>query len=64
MFRCALTKKLSKPGEPMIKIVVETRQTVYVNKDAEGTEHISHGHEIVKEIGVTQEGFELWKASF
>lgn len=58
MFICAVTGKVSKPKEPMIKVVMETRPVVYNN----GTDEdpiISQGFEIVREIGVTKEGYDI-----
>ena len=65
-FICAVTKKVSKPREPQIKVVVETRPVMYSNwvpdpDDPDGermVEKISRGSEIVKEISVTKEGHE------
>ena len=64
MFRCAVTGKLTKPREPQIKIVVETRPKEYVNFkwDEETREKIrieSRGFETVKEVSVSQEGYDL-----
>ncbi len=61
MFRCAITGNVTKPGEPMTKVVVETRPTTYVNYkwDEEADEKVridSKGFETVKEIAVSQEG--------
>ncbi len=66
MFVCAVTGKVSKPGEPMVKVVVETRPKQYVNLvtriDENGREFqetvTSTGWEIVREIQVTPEGYE------
>lgn len=66
MFICAVTGKVSKPGEPQIKVVVETRKVEYKNlinhEDERGrsvqVEKVSRGEEIVKEIAVTKEGFD------
>ena len=58
MFICAITGKVSEPHEKMIKVVVETRPRTYTNFDEDGVEIISRGSEIVKEIGVTQAGFD------
>ncbi len=61
MFKWAITGKTSKKGEPMLKIVTETRQRTYVNVMPDGEERLSTGHEIIKEIGVTQEGSKQWQ---
>jgi hypothetical protein len=58
MFICAVTGKVSEPREKMIKVVVETRPRTYLNWNADGDEVVSHGSEIVREIGVTKEGFD------
>lgn len=68
MFKCAITGKISKPNEPMIKVVTETRPKVYENmvydEDEEGGRVIlSKGFETVKEIAVTQEGLDIMKAT-
>lgn len=60
-FVCAVTKKPSKPREKAIKIVVETRPVTYVNTNADGDPIMSSGHEIVKEIMVTQAGLDIIK---
>jgi len=71
MFICDVTKKCSKPGEPMIKVPVQFRDTVYTNKVRVISEEddfderpryemkVSTGTEIVKEICVTQEGLDI-----
>lgn len=55
MFLCAVTGITSKPREPMVKVVVETRPRTYINV-VDGVEVESHGIEIVQEIGVTKAG--------
>jgi len=59
MFRCAITGKLSKPGEKMNKVVVETREKTYT--DPETGEVVGKGWEIVKEVSVSDEGLKIWK---
>lgn len=54
MFRCELTGKLTKPGEKMKKIVVQTRERVYLDEDGLET---GRGTEIVKEISVSEEAY-------
>jgi hypothetical protein len=66
MFFCAITGKLSKPGEKCQKIVVESRERVYTRKvrneetgrweDVE----VGRGWEIVKEVSATEEGVRAW----
>jgi len=76
MFRCAITKKVSKPGEGQIKLVVETRlKTYYGNVKGENGRlvrdengdlvlgKIGEGREIVREIAVTQEGYDQYMAT-
>ena len=66
MFICAVTGKVSKPREPMIRVVTETRPVMYSNyvpdpEDEDGErliEKISKGNEIVKEVGCTKEGYD------
>lgn len=49
MFRCKLCGEVSKPKEPMTKIVVETRQVAYTNEQGQVT---GTGTEIVREAAV------------
>lgn len=63
MFRCAVTGKVTKPGEAMTKIVVATRPKTYVNfkfnpDTLETDKIVSHGYETVKEIQVSPEGLD------
>lgn len=57
MFRCEKSGRVTKPGEKMKKIVVETRDRVYTDED--GVE-IGHGKEIVKEISVSPATYTKW----
>jgi hypothetical protein len=61
MFKCQLCKKVSKPKEPQITVVAETRPVIYrqseTRTDEEGVETVVHkeqasGWEIVKELKV------------
>jgi hypothetical protein len=54
MFRCEITGKVTKPGEKMKKLVMETRERVYYDED--GYE-IGRGSEIVKEISVSEDAY-------
>lgn len=54
MFRCELTGKNTKSGEKMKKIVLETRERVYYDKD---DYEIGRGREIVKEISVCESAY-------
>jgi hypothetical protein len=58
MFICSVTGKVSKSGEPQLKVVVETRPVVYENYDSEGSLITSCGTEIVREIIVSREGYD------
>lgn len=57
MFRCSVTGKVTQPGEKMKKIVVETRERIYL--DDEGVE-IGRGSEIVREISVAESAYLDW----
>ena len=65
MFKCQITNKISKPGEKQFKIVTETRQREYTEESWNRKEKISvtktfYGSEIVKEILLTEEGYNLY----
>jgi len=56
MFRCELTKKLSKPGEKPLKVPVQLREKTYLKKDKFGQDVvIGKGFEIVKEMTILAE---------
>ena len=57
MFRCEKSGRVTKPGEKMKKIVVETRERVYHDED--GME-VGRGREIVKEISVSPAAYTKW----
>lgn len=59
MYICAITNKVSEPGERMNRVVVETRIREY--KDTDGNV-IGTGTEIVKEISVSEEGMKILEA--
>jgi len=64
MFRCAVTGKITQPGEPQFKVVVETRPQTYVNfkfdeETLETEKIVSSGEEIVREINVSAEGLAI-----
>lgn len=68
MFRCYVTKKLSKLGEKPIKVVIEKRERIYTRRfrDDEGEiveELVGKGWEIVKEVMMTKEGYDRYLAS-
>lgn len=62
MFKCEITGKMSKPGEKINKVVVETREKIYygwrLNPEIEKMEYVvvGKGSEIVKEINASAEG--------
>ncbi len=71
MYRCAVSGKVSQPGEPAYKVVTKTRNKVYFQNqldkngkpvlDAEGKNvkyRAGEGREIVQEIVVCKEVFE------
>ncbi len=66
MFRCAVTGKMSKPGEKTNKLVLETRDRVYygfvLNEETDFMEEVEvgRGFEIVKEVDATDEGVRVW----
>lgn len=66
MFRCALTGRMSKPGEKSFRLTVSTRPRVYVetrlNEETRKKEEVEvgSGFEIVKEIVVSEEGLSRW----
>ena len=75
MFKCAITGKFSRqgnpgtdinppvPGEKLRKIVVQTRNVEYKQWDAENEEQwFSHGTEIVREVNATEEGEAIWNS--
>ena len=61
MFRCERCKRITKPGEKQHKKIVQTRQKTYVNIDKRGKEKKTIGSEIVKEINICEECFEITK---
>jgi hypothetical protein len=68
MYRCEITGKISKPGQPLNKIVVETRPKNYTrwikNEDTRLFEEkiVGQGFETVKELCVSLEGEALWNS--
>jgi len=54
MFRCAVTGKVSAPGEPAHRVVIERRARTYAADKHHAVE--SKGWEIVREVLVTAEG--------
>jgi hypothetical protein len=68
MYRCMITKKLSKVGEKLNKVVVITRPKNYTRwiKNEETFKYeevvVGSGWEIVKELDCTTEGEALWNS--
>ena len=63
MFLCMVTNKLSKPGEKLNKITIETRIKEYKHYDREAEEEwFTHGTEIVREVNATASGVRVWEA--
>lgn len=66
MFICPITNKCTRPGEKMRRITVETREKIYSKRvrDMEtgklNTVQVGKGFEIVKELGVSEEGEKIW----
>lgn len=60
MFKCQVTKKNSKLGEKLNRIVIQTRTKIYTQKiwdEGEAVEiETGRGYEIVKEIMASDEG--------
>lgn len=60
MYRCAISGKVSKSGEPAYKVVLETRPKTYFKKDIKTGEprKVGEGFEIVKEVIVCRSVYE------
>jgi hypothetical protein len=60
MFICAITGKLSKPGEGAMKLVTHIRQRTYIRKNfkTEQDDTVGHGSEIVREVLCTREAYD------
>ncbi len=58
MFHCAITNKVSEPGEPPIRVVVETRERTYDNHHPVTGEYLntSRGTETVREVNMSPVG--------
>lgn len=62
-YRCQITNRISREGEPLNKIVVETRKREYVHTDPETDEKwSSFGEEIVREVNATAEGVAIYNS--
>lgn len=68
MFKCQVTNEVTKPGDKMNKVVVETRDKVYhkwvLNEDTRKYEQVqcSSGFETVRELSVSDEGLQVWES--
>lgn len=68
MFYCRVTNRLSKRGEKINKLVVETREKTYYkkirNEETNKWEEVEAGRgwEIVKEIDASDEGARIFNA--
>jgi hypothetical protein len=63
MYFCQVTKRQSKEGEKINKIVIETRVKEYKHWDREEeTEWYSHGNEIVREVNATSAGLDRYNS--
>lgn len=66
MFKCAITGKLSQPGDKVNRIVTKTRAKEYFesryNEDTDRYENVlvGRGWEIVEEVLATDEGVRIW----
>jgi len=64
MFRCMITNKITRPGEKMHRVVLETRPRTYtecIREEGEWVElEVGRGFEIVKEIQVSDEGLRIY----
>lgn len=67
MFKCKITGRMSRPGEKVNKIVVETRPQTYfdwfLNEETGRMEQheVARGWEIVREVNATDEGLRIWR---
>ena len=63
MFICQALGIVTKPGQGMNKVTVETRPKTYVHppRRRRDEERITEGHEIVKEAAFCDEAYRLWK---
>lgn len=69
MFKCPIAKKNTRPGDKMVQVITETRDKVYtrrVRDDETGklnTIVIGRGWEIVKQLGLSEEGAKIYLAT-
>jgi hypothetical protein len=63
MYKCQVTGRMSREGEKLNKITIETRAKEYKHWDREAEEDwFSQGTEIVREINASQQGLDRWNA--
>jgi hypothetical protein len=63
MYKCMVTGKLSREGEKLNKITIETREKIYTHWDREAEENWeSRGIEIVRELNASQAGLDRWNS--
>jgi len=68
MYICAITKRCSRPGEPLNKIVVSTRPKTYFktiqNEETKAFEEVvaGKGWEVCRELGASKSGLEQWES--
>lgn len=68
MYFCKVTGKMSKPGDKLNKIVLETRPKVYMKyvKDEDTNRwhevEAGRGYETVAELDSSDEGVQLWES--
>ena len=66
MYRCAITKRMSRSGEKLNRLVVETRPKAYFgwvyNEEFDKWDwvQVGSGFETVKEINVSEAGLKIW----
>lgn len=65
MFKCFVTKRMSKPGDKPFKVVIEKRNRVYTKRVKDDNGNVSEvlvarGNEIVKEVLMSKEGYDIW----
>ena len=66
MFKCAITRRQSRPGDKLHKVVVEKRDKIYTalvkNEETFQMEvvEVGRGWEIVREINVSESGLAEW----
>lgn len=63
MFKCQVTGRMTRPGQKMNKVVIETRDKEYTERQrVDGVWQdvvVGYGYETVKEISVSDEGLRI-----